>query len=174
VEAAPRMSHVPPALYATLAEIVPELHVHCSAPWCLIGSAAALLLGAEVSAADVDVLTSRADADTLMALWAERRESVSARADDQLFRSHFARFRFPGAPVEIMGALELNTDDGWQVVQPGRLQLAGLNGMAVPVPCIEDQIRLFESFGREKDMRRAAAMRALNASTFTPPVFSSH
>jgi len=167
------MSHVSPALYATLAEIVPELHVHCSAPWCLIGSTAALLLGAEVSAADVDVLTSRADADTLMALWAQRRESVSALPDDQLFRSHFARFRFPGAPVEVMGALELNADDGWEVVQPGRLQLTGLNGMAVPVPCIEDQIRLFESFGREKDMRRAAALRALNASTFALPVFSS-
>ncbi|OOG58213.1 hypothetical protein B0E47_04940 [Rhodanobacter sp. B05] len=168
------MSHVPPALYATLAEIVPELHVHCTAPWCLIGSAAALLLGAEVSAADVDVLTSRADADALMTLWVERRESVSARTDDRLFRSHFARFRFPGAPVEVMGALELNADDGWQAVQPGRLQLAGLNGMAVPVPCVEDQIRLFESFGREKDMRRAAALRALNASTFALPVFSSH
>jgi hypothetical protein len=168
------MSHVPPALYATLAEIVPELHVHCSAPWCLIGSTAALLLGAEVSAADVDVLTSRADADTLMTLWAERRESVSARIDDQLFRSNFARFRFPGAPVEVMGALELNADDGWQAVRPGRLQLAGLNGMAVPVPCIEEQIRLLESFGREKDMRRAAALRTLNASTFALPVFSSH
>ena len=158
------MSHVPPALYATLAEIVPELHVHCSAPWCLIGSAAALLLGAEVSVADVDVLTSRADADTLMTLWAERREPVSALADGQLFRSHFARFRFPGAAVEVMGALELNTEDGWQAVYPGRLVLAGLNGLAVPVPCVDDQVRLFESFGREKDLRRAALLRQLGAA----------
>lgn len=167
------MSHVPPALYATLAEVVPELHVHCASPWCLIGSAAALLLGAEVGVADVDVLTSRADADSLMALWSARREAVFVPADGQLFRSHFARFRFPGVPVEVMGALELHADDGWQLVQPGRLQLVGLNGVAVPVPCREDQIRLFESFGREKDLRRAAALRALAATDALPPVLSS-
>jgi hypothetical protein len=166
------MSHVPPALYATLAEIVPDLHVHCSAPWCLIGSAAALLLGAEVSVADVDVLTTHADADALMARWAERRESVSALAGGQLFRSHFARFRFPGVPVEVMGALELHTEDGWLAVRPGRLVLAGLNGLAVPVPYVDDQLRLFESFGREKDLRRAAALRAVAARAFVPPALS--
>jgi hypothetical protein len=38
METAPRMSHVSPALYATLADAVPDLHVHCLDPWCLIGS----------------------------------------------------------------------------------------------------------------------------------------
>lgn len=168
------MSHVSPALYATLAEIVPDLHVHCASPWCLIGSAAALLLGAEVSVADVDVLTSRSDADTLMACWAERRVPEPTPVDEQLFRSHFARFHFPGSPVEVMGGLELDTGDGWQTVQPGKLVLAGLNGLAVPVPCIDEQIRLFESFGREKDRHRAAALRSLAATTFPATVFSSH
>lgn len=155
------MSHVPPALYIALTELVPELHVHCAEPWCLIGSTAALLLGAEVSVADVDVLVSRADADTLMSLWADRREASHAPADGDRFRSHFARFRFPGLPVEVMGGLELNGDDGWQPVSPGRLVLAGLQGLAVPVPSLEDQIRIFESFGRDKDRARAAALRAL-------------
>lgn len=168
------MSHVSPVLYAALAGIVPDLHVHCVSPWCLIGSAAALLLGAEVSVADVDVLTSHADAAALMTLWAARRESAPALADDQLFRSHFARFRFPGVPVEVMGALELNTDEGWKPVQPGRLMLADLKGLAVPVPCIDEQIRLFESFGRAKDLRRAAALRALAGSVAVSPVLSSH
>ncbi len=164
------MSHVSPALYATLTEIVPDLHVFCASPWCLIGSSAALLLGAQVSVADVDVLTSRADADALMAQWAVRRVPVSTLADSQRFRSHFARFSFPGTPVEVMGALELQVDGHWQIVRPGRLVLAGLNGLAVPVPCIGDQIRLFESFGREKDLRRATALRALSAPASTFPV----
>ncbi|TAL96212.1 MAG: hypothetical protein EPN69_03015 [Rhodanobacter sp.] len=166
------MSHVSPGLYVSLAEIVPDLHVHCVDPWCLIGSTAALLLGAKVSADDVHVLTSRADADALMAQWSERRVSGSALADSDRLRSHFARFSFPGVPVEVLGGLELHTDNGWQVVQPGRLVLAGLNGLAVPVPCIEDQIRLFESFGREKDLRRAAALRALGSRTSIPPILS--
>ncbi|HWU75178.1 MAG TPA: hypothetical protein VN043_01630 [Rhodanobacter sp.] len=168
------MSHLSPALYTTLAEIVPDMHVHCVDPWCLIGSAAALLLGAETSAADVDVLTSRVDADALMGVWAERREPAFTPADSQLFRSHFARFSFPGAPVEVMGALELHAAGGWQPVHYGRLVLVGVNGLAVPVPSIDDQIRLFESFGREKDLARAATLLALAPSTFSLPVVSSH
>lgn len=158
------MSHVTPALYATLAEIVPELHVHCVEPWCVIGSAAALLAGADVTVADVDLLVSRGDADTLMALWAERREAVYQPDDAERFRSHFARFRFPGLPVEVMGGLELNQGDGWKPVEAGRLTLAGLNGLAVPVPSPADQIRILKSFGRPKDEQRAASLRALTSS----------
>lgn len=158
------MSHVTPALYATLAEIVPELHVHCVEPWCVIGSAAALLAGADVGVADVDLLVSRVDADALMTLWAERRESIYEPADGERFRSHFARFRFPGMPVEVMGGLELNQGDGWQPVKAGRLTLVGLNGLAVPVPSMEDQIRILESFGREKDLQRAKTLHALTSS----------
>jgi hypothetical protein len=168
------MSPLSPALYATLAEIVPDLHVQCVDPWCVIGSTAALLLGAQTSAADVDVLTSRADAERLMAHWAARRESAFAPSDDDRFRSHFARFRFPGAPVEVMGALELHVGECWQPVLPGKLVLAGVNGLAVPVPSVDDQIRLLESFGREKDAPRVAALRALAAPVFSVPVVSLH
>lgn len=155
------MSHVSPALYRTLAQIVPDLYVHCVDPWCLIGSAAALLAGADVGVADVDVLVSRDDAERLMALWASMREQAHEPAAGDRFRSHFARFRFPGMPVEIMGGLELNGESGWQPVRAGRLTLVGVDGQAVPVPSVADQIRIFESFSRDKDRQRAAALRAL-------------
>lgn len=174
MDASLRMSHLSPALYATLAAIVPDLHVHCVDPWCVIGSAAALLLGAETSAADIDVLTSRVDADRLIAQWAAQRDVSYMPADDGRFRSHFARFRFSGVPVEVMGALQLHADDGWQAVESGRLVLVGVNGMAVPVPSLDDQIRLFESFGREKDLRRATALRALATVAFAVPVLPVH
>lgn len=167
------MSHIPPALFVALAELVPELHVHCAEPWCLIGSAAARLLGAEVSVADVDVLVARADAETLATLWAERRDATYAPADDGRFRSHFARFRFPGMPVEVMGGLELDRGEGWQPVSPGRLVLAGVQGMAVPVPVLDDQVRILESFGRDKDRERAAALRRLRQPSVLSIVSSS-
>ena len=158
------MSHIPPALFVALAELVPELHVHCAEPWCLIGSVAARLLGAEVDVADVDVLVSPADAETLATLWADRRDATHVPPNDDRFRSHFACFRFPGMPVEVMGGLELNQGEGWQPVSPGRLVLVGLNGLAVPVPSVDDQIRLLESFGREKDLLRAKLLRAFTSS----------
>lgn len=167
------MSHIPPALFVALAELVPGLHVHCVEPWCLIGSAAARLLGAEVSVADVDVLVSPADADVLATLWADRRDVAHAPADGQRFRSRFARFDFPGLPVEVMGGLELDRGEGWQPVSPGRLVLAGVQGMAVPVPALDEQIRILESFGRDKDRARAAALRRLRQPSVLPIVSSS-
>ena len=167
------MSHVPPALFVALTELVPELHVHCIEPWCVIGSAGALMLGADVHVADVDVLVSRTDAEALMVQWASRRDDSHVPADGDRFRSHFARFRFPGLPVEVMGNLELDAGDGWQPVSPGRLVLVGLQGLAVPVPSLDDQIRLFESFGRDKDRARAAALRKLRQPPSVLPIVSS-
>jgi len=167
------MSHIPPALFVALAELVPDLHVHCVEPWCLIGSVAARLLGAEVGVADVDVLVSHADAETLAALWADRRDSAHVPADGDRFRSHFARFRFPGLPVEVMGGLELGRGEGWQPVLPGRLVLVGVRGMAVPVPSLDDQVRILESFGRDKDRARADALRRLRQPPSVLPIVSS-
>jgi hypothetical protein len=158
--ASTRMSHVSPALYRTLAQIVPDLYVHCVDTWCLIGSTAALLAGAEVGVTDVDVLVSRGDAERLITQWASMREEAHEPADAERFRSLFARFRFPGMPVEIMGGLELNGVP----VSTGRLTLVGVDGLAVPVPSVADQIRIFESLGRNKDRQRAAALRALASS----------
>ncbi len=167
------MSHVPPALFVALTELVPELYVHCAEPWCVIGSAGARLLGAEVDVADVDVLVSRADAAALMARWADRRDDTHVPADGGRFRSHFARFRFPGLPVEVMGGLQLDAGEGWQPVSPDKLVLVGLQGLAVPVPSLDEQIRIFESFGRDKDRVRAAALRKLHQPTFVLPIVSS-
>ncbi|PWK92873.1 hypothetical protein C7456_101211 [Fulvimonas soli] len=155
------MSHVPPPLYVALAEAVPDLHVHCVDPWCLIGSAAALLAGADTGVADVDVLASPADAGRLEEAWASRRERGHAPAAADCFRSRFARYRFPGLPVEVMGGLELFADGAWRPVRPGRLMLVGVDGLAVPVPAVAEQVRLLEGFGRDKDLRRAAALRSL-------------
>jgi hypothetical protein len=167
------MSHVPPALFVALTELVPELHVHCADPWCLIGSTGAMLLGADVDVADVDVLVSRSDAEALTTRWAARRDTAHVPADGDRFRSLYARFRFPGLPVEVMGGLELDAGDGWQPVSPGKLVLVGLQGLAVPVPSLEDQIRIFDSFGRAKDHVRADALRKLHQPLSILPVVSS-
>ena len=161
------MSHVPPALFVALTELVPELHVHCAEPWCLIGSAGARLLGAEVGVADVDVLVSRADADTLIALWADRRDAAHVPADGDRFRSCFARYRFPGLPVELMGGLEVFGADGWQPLHVRETVHVELAGLRVPVPSIAEQIRVLACFGRPKDHQRAALLRVLYAQMQT-------
>ena len=152
------------ALEQVIAEAVPELQRLCRDPWQVIGSAAAWLAGADVSVADLDLLTSADDAARLAEAWRERREATYEPAGAERFRSHFARFRFTAMPVEAMGALELHTADGWEPVTVRDTVLVRVAGHAVPIPSVPEQIRILESFGRPKDLHRAALLRALAAT----------
>ena len=164
------MSHLPPALFATLAEAATDLYAQCADPWCVIGSAAARLLGAEVGVADVDVLTSRRDAEALIACWAARLEPGLPAEGAERFRSRFARFRFAGLPLEVMGGLELHGATGWQPVAAGPLQLVGVHGTPIPVPTLDAQIELCQAFGRDKDRQHAEALRALRPPPSVLPI----
>ncbi|MGO4700075.1 hypothetical protein [Dyella sp. 2RAB6] len=145
-------------------EALPPLQRLCRDPWQVIGSAAAYLAGAEVSVADLDLLTSAADAARRADAWRDRLDAGYEPAGAERFRSQFARFRFSGMPVEVMGALELNAGQGWQPVTVGELVLVRIAGLDVPIPSVPEQIRILESFGRPKDLHRAALLRALAAT----------
>ena len=149
-------------LQQTLQEALPDLQRLCADPWVLIGSAAARLVGADVEVADIDVLTSADDAGRLVEHWQARRESHFEPAGADRFRSRFARFRFAGLPLEVMGGLQLHDAREWVPVVAGETQLAAFGGMQIPVPRIAEQIRILESFGRPKDLQRAALLRALS------------
>lgn len=149
-------------LQQTLQEALPDLQRLCVDPWVLIGSAAARLAGADVAVADIDVLTSAGDADRLIEHWRARRESHFEPAGAARFRSRFARFRFTGLPLEVMGGLQLHDTQGWVPVLAGETTLVAFGGMRIPLPRVAEQIRILESFGRPKDLQRAVLLRALS------------
>lgn len=149
------------ALRDALAAAVPDLHRCCRDPWTLIGSAAARLAGADVSVADLDVLTSIRDAEALAGEWWARRDDAYVPGDSGRFRSCYARFHFPGLPVEVMGGLELFGENGWVPVQVGETETVDMDGLAVTIPSIGEQLRIMENFGRAKDLRRAALLKSL-------------
>lgn len=160
-QAAISVSATDTALHAVLAMAVPELARHCADRWVVIGSAAARLAGAVVTVADVDVLTSARDADAMIDHWQARRDGSHALVDSHRFRSRFARFDFPGLPLELMGGLELCGDSGWAPVRIDAIVMLDVAGVAVPVPAVSEQIRVLESFGRPKDLQRAAKLKSL-------------
>ena len=148
----------------SLRVIVPVLESFCVDRWCVIGSAAARLLGAAVSVADIDLLCSQRDAETLMAHWVTQRDRGYAPAAAGRFRSHFARFDVAAMPVEVMGGLELCVAGVWQAVQVDDLLMHEITGLRVPIPTVAEQIRMLTSFGRPKDDARAAVLRQLEIS----------
>jgi hypothetical protein len=154
------MTPAPQALREVLAAVVPPLREHCRDAWVVIGSAAVALAGAPVEVADLDLLTSHADAERLIALWGAELDSAYQPAASDRFRSRFARFLFPGMAVEVMGGLELHAAQGWVPVQVHDIEHVACAGLAVPVPSRAEQIRILESFGRPKDLQRAQLLRA--------------
>ena len=147
-------------LQSTLALAVPDLLACCRDAWCLIGSAAAWLAGAKVTVADVDVLTSRRDAEALIDHWQGRHLKPSGEGAER-FRSRYARFAFPGLAVEVMGGLEVHGDDGWSPVHVDDIIHAELAGLRLPIPAVAEQIRLLQRFGRPKDQYRAVLLQSL-------------
>jgi len=169
--AAPREARTPSgtdptaaAMAQVLAVVVPELRRVCRDAWTLVGSAAAWLAGADVTVADLDVLTSARDAETLAGFWCERRDGMHVPADGERFRSHFARYGFPGLPVEVMGDLECFGARGWEPVRISGIVMAELGGFTVPIPIVAEQMRILESFGRPKDRQRAAQLKLLGGN----------
>ncbi len=145
-----------------LAAAIPELQRLCRDPWTLIGSAAVRLAGAEVAVADLDVLTSVRDAEILIGHWRARRDDTCVPCGEERFRSRFARFHFPGLPVEVMGGLELCGERGWEPVRVDRIVTRDVDGLAVPIPTVAEQVRVLESFGRPKDLQRATLLKCLS------------
>jgi hypothetical protein len=120
--------------------------------WWIIGSAAVVLHGVDTSVADVDLLLSPADAERLLAVWPG---AVATGTASERFRSHpYARLDGAPLPVEIMAGLEVCVDGMWQAVRPVTRAARG----EVVVPGRAEMVDILQMFGREKDLRRAAAL----------------
>lgn len=130
-------------------------------PWWLIGSTAMLLAGVDdVLPHDIDVLASQRDADAFIARHDDLLERAHRPVGEERFRSRFARFRFAPLPVEVMGGLQVRRGDAWMPVRIEATRMVDCAGAVVPIPTSDEQLRLFEWFGRDKDIDKARRLRA--------------
>lgn len=149
------------AMHDALGAIVPDLRSCCRDPWALIGSGAAWLAGADVSVADLDVLTSSRDAAAMIERWHGQLQTTLPSTGAERFRSRFARFDFPGLAVEVMGGLEVAGHNGWEPVTLTDIVRVDVAGEDVCIPSVAEQIRVLKRFGRPKDLQRARLLKRL-------------
>jgi hypothetical protein len=123
-------------------------------PWWIIGSVAVALHGRDPGPIrDVDVVLGHADAARLLS----RLDLPNlAASGDALFRSDlFARWTEPSVEVELMAGLQVKTGRRWKpLVIRSREEVA--DGLFVPSR--EELRAILRSFGREKDLQRAATL----------------
>jgi hypothetical protein len=126
--------------------------------WWIIASAAAVLHGADISVADVDLLVSRRDGEALLGgLTPTEPPNPSDR-----FRSDlFGRWTAPPLPVDIMAGFHVLAPDGWRPVQPVTRIAIPLGDVTLYTPSIPELIEHCHLFGRPKDVARAAILQRL-------------
>jgi hypothetical protein len=145
---------------AALGALAPRIAGCFRDPWWIIGSTAAHLAAApEIVPHDIDVLASARDVDAFAARHGDALDRDYRPGDGARFRSRFARFAFAPLPVELMGGLEVDDGRGWRAVRVGSTRMIDCEGEAIPLPTVAEQIRLFELFGRGKDLEKARILR---------------
>ena len=147
---------LPGALHDTLVAAADIMAV-AREPWWIIASAAIALHGGRVGdVADVDVLTSAADARRIARhLGLELR----APAPHPRFRSE-VYLAWGGAPlpVEFMAGFAVRCGDAWRAVVPATRQAVQIGGVELHVPERGELRAIVESFGRPKDLLRAGLL----------------
>lgn len=149
------------AVIESVAGLAPSFAESFRDPWWLIGSTAMLLAGVDdVQPHDIDVLASERDADAFIARHGDLLERDHRPAGDERFHSCFARFRFAPLPVEVMGGLQVRRGNAWMPVRIEATRMVDCAGTMLPIPAPDEQLRLFEWFGRDKDIDKARRLRA--------------
>lgn len=153
----PTDGSLPSPLAAALGDIADASWIF-AAPWWIIGSAAARLVGAEVrDIADVDLLISPEDAGRLDALWSARPRAAAPDPSGQFRSAHFRRYLGAPLPIEAVAGFELRDAGAWEAVSLTTRLAVG----RVFVPSRAEQIALLERMNRTKDRPRIAALKAL-------------
>ena len=149
------MADLPAPLAAALAEVAAAM-LPARDEWWLIGSAAMALHGADVEVADVDLVTSVADAERLFG------DVVHPGTASDRFRSdRFGHWATAGLTVEVMAGLEVQVGGSWQpVAVPARMPMR-LGDTLVFTPGVEGLLSMCRLFDRPKDRVRAALLERL-------------
>ena len=143
-----------PLLAQTL-DIVAEAASLLQQPWWIIGSTAAFLAGLNEPVADVDLLTSEADASRLLHSWGAEPQPPSPTP---LFASTvFARIALAPLPIEVMAGTRVR---GEPLVPRTRVAVPW-GDSRVYIPALAEQIAILRGFGRDKDLRRAERLEAI-------------
>ena len=145
------------AAFVTTLHLLADVMGRSRDPWWIIGSAAVALHGGDPGTiADIDVIVSRRDLD---ALYDTLPLTNTPDASKQMFTSDlFGLWSEPALDVEFMTGLKVRSGSDWQDVEPQTREAVTIGDASLFVPEKQELIAILHSFGRDKDLRRAATI----------------
>ncbi len=130
----------------------------------VVGGTALALRGLPVPVRDLDLEMSVADVYRFGDLFAQYAVEPVAWRETADVRSHFGRFEIGGMVVEAMGGLEWRRGDRWAPSMLATADTADLDGLAAPVPELEEDVLAYLRRGRLE--RAALALPHCNPERF--------
>jgi len=132
--------------------------------WWLIGSAAVVLHGGQVPLLkDVDLMMSARDAEAVLRRVGGKRGG--AEPSERFQSDIFGVWSEPPVPIEIFGGFRLATGGAWREVSFATREPVAVGSAHVFVPSAAELVRLLHSFGRAKDLERAARLAQLGGGS---------
>ncbi len=115
----------------------------------VVGGTALALRGLAVPVNDIDVeMLLPEDAYRFETLFPKQVVTSIAHRVTEAIRSHFGRFDFDGVPVEVMAGLERRMGDRWLPSFLETEATVDLDGVPVPVLCLEEEALAYLRRGR--------------------------
>lgn len=102
---------------------------------------------------DIDILCSVNEAAKIEKALSGFHIPFDGEVTRDKFRSRFSRYQIDGIDVEVMAGLQVNTPGGWITLMDviAKIELLEINGKLLKVPSRQDQLKIYQLFGRQKD-----------------------
>ena len=123
--------------------------------WTLIGTTSLYLQGIAVEPHDIDILCSASDALVISKLLSAYEIPNAHNISRDKLRSVFSNYKINDIDVELMGDLEVKTNNGWVNLlhHINSTEEIIFENRVYKVPSKTDQETIYHLFGREKDQR---------------------
>ena len=120
----------------------------------IIGSAALILSDVDIKhTEDIDIVTSKRDAELLTQVWSEYDLHFTPK-DSELFRSDLSRYDFGLLDIEITGGLEVCKNGKWEPLLAYDYETYPIADLLIKIPTLVEQKNILHLFGREKDLQK--------------------
>lgn len=120
----------------------------------IIGSAALILSDISIeNTQDIDIITSKKDAELLKKIWASYKLNMIPKKSDK-FHSDLSRYKFELLDIEIAGALQVYENGKWIPLVINDYKTYPIENLLIKIPTLIEQKNILSLFSREKDLQK--------------------